>query len=110
LVPGGSTLTCGRGGPNSSEETDNVVLYVLNENKNLFFLCVHREALSFSYYPANQGISLKHFPFRGGNYQAPLVAIKVSHSYLTSLINMIIEAVSSVVNPKRFFSNPDQTF
>lgn len=37
-----------------------------------------REALSFSYYPANQGISLKYFPFRGGdNYQAPLVAIKV---------------------------------
>ena len=46
------------------------------------YLCVCREALSFSYYPANQGIPLKYFPFRGGNYQAPLVAIKVIKGFL----------------------------
>lgn len=35
------------------------------------------EALDIEYFPAKQGIPLKYFPFRGGLYNHPLVAIKV---------------------------------
>ena len=34
--------------------------------------CVSQEALAISYFPGNQGIPIKYFPYTGGNYQAPL--------------------------------------
>ena len=36
-----------------------------------------REGMSLTYFPENQGIPLKYFPFQGGNYHSPLVAVKV---------------------------------
>jgi len=36
-----------------------------------------KEAFLLDYYPKNQGIPTKYFPFSGGNYHAPLVAIKL---------------------------------
>jgi len=36
-----------------------------------------REAVEIEYFPPHQGIPLKYFPFRGGQYQPPLIAIKV---------------------------------
>lgn len=37
-----------------------------------------KEAFQFEYYPQNQGIPIKYFPFKGKgrNYQAPLIAVK----------------------------------
>jgi len=39
-----------------------------------------KEAFIVDYYPNNQGIPTKYFPFTGGNYHAPLVAIKVKEN------------------------------
>lgn len=39
-----------------------------------------KEAFQFEYYPDNQGIPVKHFPFKGGNYQAPLIALKLTEN------------------------------
>lgn len=36
-----------------------------------------QEALAISYFPDNQGIPIKYFPYTGGNYQAPLVAVRI---------------------------------
>merc|ERR1711936_518766 len=36
-----------------------------------------KEALSLTYFPENQGLPSSYFPYRGGNYHAPLVAIQV---------------------------------
>lgn len=36
-----------------------------------------QEAFLVDYYPANQGIPIKYFPFHGGSYHQPLVAIKL---------------------------------
>jgi len=36
-----------------------------------------QEVFSIDYFPENQGIPTKYFPFSGGNYHAPLVALKV---------------------------------
>jgi len=36
-----------------------------------------KEVLDIQYFPEKQGIPLKYFPFRGGHYNPPLVAIKV---------------------------------
>jgi len=39
-----------------------------------------KEAFKVEYFPENQGIPIKYFPFKGGNYQAPLVAIKLKEN------------------------------
>lgn len=44
-----------------------------------------KEALSVSYFPANQGIHIKYFPFTGGNYHAPLVAMKMETDRVSDL-------------------------
>merc|ERR1712083_1092521 len=36
-----------------------------------------QEALSLTYFPENQGLPTSYFPYTGGNYHAPLVAIQV---------------------------------
>ena len=38
-----------------------------------------------SYFPANQGIHIKYFPFTGGNYHAPLVAMKIDTDRVSDL-------------------------
>jgi len=40
-----------------------------------------REAADFIYYPADQGIPTKYFPYRGGSYQAPLLALKIRQTH-----------------------------
>jgi len=35
-----------------------------------------KELFDVTYYPENRGIPIKYFPYRGGNYQPPLVALK----------------------------------
>lgn len=35
-----------------------------------------KEKFDVTYYPDNRGIPIKYFPYRGGHYQPPLVAIK----------------------------------
>jgi len=55
-----------------------------------------REAVEIEYFPSNQGMPLKYFPFKGGNYHQPLVAIKVrladrgddSHKFIGQLIHL----------------------
>eukprot|EP00088_Acartia_fossae_P069657 TRINITY_DN9156_c0_g1_i6.p1 TRINITY_DN9156_c0_g1~~TRINITY_DN9156_c0_g1_i6.p1 ORF type:complete len:330 (-),score=128.39 TRINITY_DN9156_c0_g1_i6:402-1391(-) len=49
----------------------------------VFFNCFGRfpadmEAAKFNFFPEDQAVSLKYFPFKGGNYQSPMVAVKVS--------------------------------
>jgi len=51
--------------------------------KNVYIDCFGRygadkEGMELTYFPANQGLPLKYFPFKGGNYHSPLVAIKVT--------------------------------
>jgi len=36
-----------------------------------------KEVLKMSFYPESQGIPLKYFPFQGGDYEPPLVAVKL---------------------------------
>ena len=40
-----------------------------------------KEAAEITYVPETQAVSLKYFPFQGGNYQSPMVAIKVFGFY-----------------------------
>ena len=49
-----------------------------------------REGMTLEYFPANQAISLKYFPYTGGNYHSPLVAIKVSNSSQLRKTNIIL--------------------
>ena len=42
-------------------------------------------SFSVSYFPANQGIHIKYFPFTGGNYHAPLVAMKIDTDRVSDL-------------------------
>jgi len=39
-----------------------------------------REAFQFKMFPDNQGIPIKYFPFKGGNYHAPLIALKLTEN------------------------------
>lgn len=63
------------------------------ETNNIFFDCqgryaADREGMTMEYFPANQAISLKYFPFSGGNYQSPLVAVKITPSVKGQLIHI----------------------
>lgn len=44
-----------------------------------------QEALAITYFPDNQGIPIKYFPYSGGNYQAPLVAVRVETDKILDL-------------------------
>jgi len=47
-----------------------------------------REALTLTYFPENQGLPMKYFPFAGGNYQSPLVAVKISSTSIGQLLHI----------------------
>jgi len=54
----------------------------LNDKDYVYIDCFGRyaadkEALSITYFPENQGLPSAFFPYTGGNYHAPLVAIQV---------------------------------
>jgi len=70
-----------------SENTDNVFA------NNVYMDCkgryaADREALTLTYFPENQGLPIKYFPFTGGNYQSPLVAVKVSSNAIGQLLHI----------------------
>jgi len=51
--------------------------------ESVFFDCFGRfaadkEAVQMEYFPSNQAISLKYFPFTGGNYHSPVVAVQLT--------------------------------
>lgn len=52
------------------------------DQDQVFFDCfgrfaADREAVTLSYFPDSQGISTKYFPYKGGNYQSPLLAVQL---------------------------------
>jgi len=56
--------------------------YAENDTDYVYIDCFGRyaadqEALSLTYFPENQGLPSSFFPYTGGNYHAPLVAIQV---------------------------------
>jgi len=56
--------------------------YAENDTDYVYIDCFGRyaadqEALSLTYFPENQGLPSSYFPYKGGNYHAPLVAIQV---------------------------------
>jgi len=61
----------------------------------IFFDCFGRypadkEATTLRYFPESQGVSSKFFPYSGGNYQSPLLAVQVEvpESYKGQLIHI----------------------
>jgi len=48
-----------------------------------------REAITIEYFPSNQGMSLKYFPYKGGAYHQPLVAIKVRKNKMVSFGQLV---------------------
>jgi len=49
-----------------------------------------KEKLDITYFPDHQGIPVKFFPYRGGNYQPPLVAIKFNRPERTTTEGQLI--------------------
>jgi len=52
------------------------------DKQQVFFDCFGRfhgdkEAVKLKFFPESQSISLKHFPYHGGNYQSPMMAVQV---------------------------------
>jgi len=60
---------------------------------NIYFDCMGRypgdkDSVSITFYPPNQAIPAMYFPYRGGNYQSPMVAIKVRPARLGQLLHL----------------------
>jgi len=63
------------------------------EANNIYFDCMGRypgdkDSVSITFYPPNQAIPAMYFPYRGGNYQSPMVAIKVRPARLGQLLHL----------------------
>merc|ERR1711970_1005402 len=56
----------------SGEVTDQIWIDCKGRN------AADQEHVKFTYYPATQGIPIKYFPYMGGNYQAPVVAVQLN--------------------------------
>ena len=69
---------------------------IRSENKDQVYIdCRGRfpadvEGMSLEYFPKNRAIPSFYFPFSGGNYQSPLVAIKVKNTKKFSCHNSLI--------------------
>jgi len=64
-----------------TEELKEIIKKTANKQQ-IWFDCKGRfaadkEVLKMSFYPESQGIPLKYFPFQGGDYEPPLVAVKL---------------------------------
>jgi len=60
---------------------------------NIYFDCEGRypadqDTVEFTFYPANQAIPAKYFPYTGGNYQSPMVALKIESARLGQLLHL----------------------
>jgi len=49
-----------------------------------------REKFDVSYYPPNRGIPAKYFPYLGGQYQAPMVAVKFNRENPEETVGQLI--------------------
>jgi len=63
------------------------------EPDSVFFDCfgrypADREAVQLEYFPKSQAISRKFFPFTGGNYHSPVVAVQITSKTPGQLIHM----------------------
>jgi len=52
------------------------------DKEQVFFDCfgrfqADREAVKLKFFPETQSVSLKYFPYRGGNYHSPLMGLKI---------------------------------
>jgi len=56
----------------SGEVTDQIWIDCKGRN------AADQEHVKFTYYPETQGIPIKYFPYMGGNYQAPVVAVQLN--------------------------------
>jgi len=63
--------------PETGEDTENEHVH------NIYVDCFGRypadkESVQLEFYPATQNLPLKYFPYTGGNYHSPMVAVKVT--------------------------------
>lgn len=49
-----------------------------------------KERIDMTFFPANQGIPIKYFPFQGGDYQPPLVAVRLNMNKPQSTTGQLI--------------------
>jgi len=60
---------------------------------NIYFDCMGRypadkDSVSLKFYPENQAIPAKYFPYTGGNYQSPMVALQVESLSVGQLLHL----------------------
>jgi len=63
-----------------SDELKNIIVKSVDRNF-VWVDCFGRypadkEAFEVEYYPSNRGLPIKYFPFKGGNYHSPIIALK----------------------------------
>jgi len=80
---------------NENEMTDELkeIIKTESDKNQIWFDCKGRfaadkEALDMTFYPSSQGIPLKYFPFQGGYYEPPLVAVKLHTTAVNQLIHV----------------------
>ena len=57
------------------------IIKTAEDPNQIWFDCKGRfaaEKLVMTFFPATQGIPIKYFPFQGGKYEPPLVAVKLN--------------------------------
>lgn len=79
------------------EMTDELKEIIKNaaDKNQIWFDCQGRfaadkEALKMTFYPESQGIPIKYFPFQGGDYEPPLVAVKLHLNEAASPVGQLI--------------------
>jgi len=60
---------------------------------NIYFDCAgrypaDRDTVRFTFHPASQAIPAKYFPYTGGNYQSPVVALQVESAQRGQLLHL----------------------
>lgn len=74
------------------------IIRTSNDTDQVYIDCKGRfpadvEGVSLEYFPANRAIPTYFFPFSGGNYQSPLVAVKVRAKVKLSLKTVFTNCV-----------------
>jgi len=79
------------------EMTDELKEIIKNaaDKNQIWFDCrgrfaADKEALKMTFYPESQGIPIKYFPFQGGDYEPPLVAVKLHLNEKASPVGQLI--------------------
>lgn len=63
------------------------------DTDNIYFDCKGRypadqDTAKFTFHPTNQAIPAKYFPYTGGNYQSPMVALEIESDRLGQLLHL----------------------